>query len=158
MIKKLIILFFLLSTSLLMAQQELVIPQMPSKINDQSRYHSKSRIFYVWSDGKDAYEPRDAEFENSVIDIREIGSRNNGYIVLSLNDDGKVRLYHGSIISYNLDENGLSTWIMRSKSARGKLVLDPERKTFTYSYESNEKRYLKIFVFNISYDEDNEEQ
>lgn len=132
--------------------------QMPVKVNDQSRYKSNSRIFYVWSDAKDAYDPKDSEFENSIIDIREIGSRSNGYIVISLNDDGKVRLYHGSIISFNVDENGLSTWVMRSKNARGKLVLDPDKKILTYSYESNEKRYLKIFVFNITYDEEEDIQ
>jgi hypothetical protein len=76
------------------------------------------------------------------------------YIIISINDDGKVRLYHGSIVSYSVDENGLSTWVMRSKFARGKLVLDPVNKTFTYSYESNDKRYLKIFVFKIANDEE----
>lgn len=152
MIKKSSILIFLFFGSVLFAQQ------MPVKVNDQSRYHSNSRVFYAWSDQKDAYEPKDSEFENSIIDIREIGSKSNGYIVISLNDDGKVRLYHGSIIGYSVDENGLSTWVMRSKNARGKLVLDPERKTFTYSYESNEQRYLKIFVFNITFDEEEESQ
>lgn len=150
--KKLFIYFFLLLSTILFAQQP------PIKANDQSRYHSDSRIFYTWSDEKDAYEPKDSELENSIIEIREIGTRSNGYIIISLNDDGKVRLYHGSIVSYSVDENGGSTWVMRSKFARGKLVLDPANKTFTYSYESNEKRYLKIFVFKIVYDEEEQEK
>jgi len=118
-------------------------------MNNQLRYQSDSRLFYVWNEEKDGYDLRDTEFENSMIDIREIGSKSNGYIVISLVDDGKVRTYHGSIASYKVDEKGLSTWVMRSKNARGKLVLDPEKKTFTYSYESNEKRYVKIFIFSI---------
>ena len=150
--KRYFILLFLLLSPLLFAQQA------PVKANDQSRYHSNSRIFYLWSDEKDAYEPKDSELENSIIEIREIGTKSNGYVIISLNDDGKVRLFHGSIISYSVDENGLSTWIMRSKFARGQLVLDPANKTFTYSYESNEKRYLKIFVFKITYDEEEEEK
>lgn len=146
--KKHFILFFLFLSSLLFAQQ------LPIKANDQSRYHSDSRIFYTWNDEKDAYVPIDSELENSIIEIREIGTKSNGYIIISLNDDGKVRLYHGSIVSYSVDENGLSTWVMRSKFTRGKLVLDPANKTFTYSYESNDKRYLKIFVFKIANDEE----
>ena len=126
----------------------------PTSMNSQLRYQSDSRLFYVWNESKDAYDLRDTEFENSMIDIREIGSKSNGYIVISLVDDGKVRTYHGSIASYNVDEKGISTWVMRSKNARGKLVLDPEKKTFTYSYESNEKRYVKIFIFSIKSEDD----
>ena len=126
----------------------------PTKVNDQIRYNSDSRLFYVWNEEGDSYDLRDTEYENSIIDIREIGSRSNGYIVISLNDDGKVRTYHGSIVSFNVDDDGLSTWVMRSKNARGKLVLDPKKKTFTYSYESNEKRYVKIFIFSLAVNQD----
>ncbi|HMI07131.1 MAG TPA: hypothetical protein VK528_06275 [Flavobacterium sp.] len=129
---------------------------LPVKVNDQVRYNSDSRLFYMWNEEKDAYDLRDTEFENSIIDIREIGSKSNGYIVISLTDDGKARTYHGSIISFNIDDEGLSTWVMRSKNARGKLVLNPKKKTLTYSYESNEKRYVKIFIFSIA--EEDEEQ
>lgn len=124
--------------------------QMPEKVNDQKRYKSDSRMFYVWNEGKDSYDLRDTEFENSVIDIREIGSRSNGYIMIALTDDGKVRTYHGSIIQFTIDPEGNSTWVMRSKNARGKLVLEPKKKTLTYSYESNDKRYVKIFIFNLA--------
>ncbi len=129
----------------------------PTKVNDQIRYASDSRLFYIWNEERDSYELRDTEFENSIIDIREIGSRNNGYVVISLTDDGKVRTYHGSIVSFNVDDDGLSTWVMRSKNARGKLVLDPKKKTFTYSYESNDKRYVKIFIFSITMNEEESE-
>ncbi|SCY80602.1 hypothetical protein [Flavobacterium caeni] len=124
--------------------------KMPEKVNDQKRYKSDSRMFYVWNQDKDAYDLRDTEFENSIIDIREIGSRSNGYIMIALTDDGKVRTYHGSIIQFNVDDEGNSTWVMRSKNARGKLVLEPKKKTLTYSYESNETRYVKIFIFNLA--------
>jgi len=134
--------FLLLLMSVLLSAQ-------PTPLNSQLRYDSDSRMFYVWNEAKEAYDLRDNEFENSMINIREIGSKSNGYIVISLVDDGNVRTYHGSIASFKKEENGISTWVMRSKNARGKLVLDPEKKTFTYSYESNEKRYVKIFVFNI---------
>ena len=139
--KNTIVLLLLFTSAWLSAQ--------PSPMNSQMKYDSDSRLFYVWNEEKDAYELRDTEFENSMINIREIGTKSNGYIVISLVDDGKIRTYHGSIASFTKDEKGLSTWIMRSKNARGKLVLDPEKKTLTYSYESNEKRYVKIFIFSI---------
>lgn len=139
---------------LLLLPMVILAQQTPEKVNDQKRYKSDSRTFYVWNEGKDAYDLRDTEFENSMIDIREIGSRSNGYILIALNDDGKVRTYHGSIAQFNINEEGHSTWVMRSKNARGKLVLDPKKKTLTYSYESNEKRYVKIFIFNLAAEDD----
>lgn len=141
--------FFLLLLPLAIFAQE-----QPERVNDQKRYKSDSRMFYVWNDTRDAYDLRDNEFENSVIDIREIGSRSNGYIMIALTDDGKVRTYHGSIAGFTIDEEGNSTWTMRSKNARGKLVLNAKKKTLTYSYESNEKRYVKIFVFHIADDDE----
>ncbi|MFT3793120.1 hypothetical protein [Flavobacterium sp.] len=143
-----------LTVFLLLLQTVVFAQQLPEKVNDQKRYKSDNRMFYVWNEGRDAYDLRDTEFENSVIDIREIGSRSNGYILLALTDDGNVRTYHGSIIQFNIDDEGNSTWVLRSKNARGKLVLDPKKKTLTYSYESNEKRYVKIFVFHITDDDD----
>ena len=111
---------------------------MPEKLNDQRRFFSDSRLFYVWNQEKDAYDLKDVEYETSVIDIREINTKSNGYIAIALTDDGKTRLYHGSIVNYSVDEEGLSTWILRSKSARGKLSLDHKKKKITYSFESNE--------------------
>jgi hypothetical protein len=127
---------------------------MPEKLNDQRRFLSDSRLFYVWNQEKDAYDLKDVEYETSVIDIREINTKSNGYIAIALTDDGKTRLYHGSIVNYSDDEEGISTWILRSKSARGKLSLDHKKKKITYSFESNEKRYVKIFVFNLFFEGD----
>jgi len=135
---------FLLLVSIMVTAQT-----VPVKVNEQRRFNSDSRLFYVWNQEKDGYDLKDTEFESSVIDIREINTKSNGYIVISLTDDGKTRLYHGSIVNFSMDDEGVSTWIMRSKSARGKLVLDPAKKKITYSFESNETRYVKIFVFNL---------
>jgi len=133
---------------------------MPTKINEQRRFNSDSRLFYAWNEERDAYDLKDTEYETSVIDIREINTKSSGYIVISMTDDGKTRLYHGSIINYSIDDEGVATWILRSKSARGKVVLDPKKKRITYSFESNETRYVKIFVFNLFFagDENPEEQ
>ncbi|MBS1534104.1 MAG: hypothetical protein JST78_03425 [Bacteroidetes bacterium] len=126
----------------------------PTKVNEQRRFNSDSRLFYVWNQERDAYDLKDTEYESSVIDIREINTKSNGYIVIALTDEGKTRLYHGSIVNYSQDENGVATWILRSKNARGKLSLDPKAKKITYSFESNETRYVKIFVFNLYFAED----
>lgn len=143
-----------LASLLLLLPLWLSAQQMPEKVNDQKRYKSDSRLFYMWNDEKQAYDLRDTEYENSLIDIREIGSRSNGYIMIALTDDGKVRNYHGSIAHFEVDPEGKSTWAMRSKNARGKLVLDPKEKTITYSYESNDERYVKIFVFHLADSDD----
>ncbi len=129
-------------------------PFTPTKVNEQRRFNSDSRLFYVWNQERDAYDLKDTEYESSVIDIREINTKSNGYIVIALTDEGKTRLYHGSIVNYSLDEEGVATWILRSKNARGKLSLDPKAKKITYSFESNETRYVKIFVFNLYFAED----
>ena len=133
---------------------------MPTKVNEQRRFNSDSRLFYAWNAERDAYDLKDTEFETSVIDIREINTKSSGYIVISMTDDGKTRLYHGSIINYSVDDEGIATWILRSKSARGKVSLDPKKKRITYSFESNETRYVKIFVFNLFFagDENPEEE
>lgn len=141
--KQLLTVFLLFFSAFLLAQTT------PTKVNEQRRFNSDSRLFYVWNEAKDAYDLKDTEYESSIIDIREINTKSNGYIVISLTDDGKTRLYHGSIINYSVDDDGISTWVMRSKTARGKLVLDPAKKKITYSFESNETRYVKIFVFNL---------
>jgi hypothetical protein len=146
--KKLITILWVLVSLLSNAQT------MPTKINDQRRFFSDSRLFYAWNQEKDAYDLKDTEYESSVIDIREINTKNSGYIVIALTDDGKTRLYHGSIVNYSVDEDGISTWILRSKSARGKVSLDHKNKKITYSFESNETRYVKIFVFNLFFEGD----
>ena len=62
---------------------------MPTKINEQRRFNSDSRLFYVWNQEKDGYDLKDTEFESSVIDIREINTKSSGYNVISMTDDGK---------------------------------------------------------------------
>ncbi|HEX8270846.1 MAG TPA: hypothetical protein VF581_13215 [Flavobacterium sp.] len=136
--KKLIILFVLFSSTALLAQ-----------VDTQVRFQSDSRQFYMWSDEKDGYELRETEYENSVIDIREIGSKSNGYVVISLNDNGVVRMFHGSITDFN-EKDSEGSWSLRSKILKGKLTYNPEKNTFTYLYEATDKRYNKIFVFNVS--------
>ncbi len=150
LISQVVLLFFFGNT---FAQQQVLV-----KINTQSKYNSSSRVFYTWNEEKQVYDPKDSEFENSVIVIRELNSKGNGYISISLNDDSIVRVFHGSIISVSVDENDISTWVIRSKDARGKVVLDPRKNIITYSYESNDTQYLKVFVFNIVYDQEEKEE
>jgi len=140
--------YFIISL-LLVISAAVTAQTMPAKVNEQRRFNSDSRLFYVWNPERDAYDLKYTEYETSVIDIREINTKSNGYIVISMTDDGKTRLYHGSIINYSIDDDGVATWILRSKSARGKVALDPKKKRITYSFESNETRYVKIFVFNL---------
>ena len=143
-----ICIFFLLFSQFVFSQ--ISEANAPVRINEQTRYNSESRVFYKWNEATQVYDAKDSEFENSIIDVREIDSKKNGYVVISLTDDGKVRSFHGSIISYSQDEEGNPTWILRSKNARGKVVLNPKKMTVTYSYESNGDRYLKIFVFYLT--------
>ena len=138
--KKLFVLTAFLFTALSFAQ-----------VDNQTRFISDSRQFYVWSPEKDDYELRETEYENSLIDIREIGSKSNGYVVISLTDNGVVRMYHGSITGFTAKENE-GSWSLRSKLLQGKLIYNPEKNQFTYMYEAGDKRYNKIFVFNVSTD------
>lgn len=122
-----------------------------AQVDTQTRYISDSRQFYMWSDAKDGYELKETEYENSLIDIREIGSKSNGYVVISLTDNGVVRMYHGSITDFSTkDKEG--SWSLRSKVLQGKLTYNPEKNQFTYMYEAGDKRYNKIFIFNVSTD------
>ncbi len=120
-----------------------------AQTNTQRRFESDTRTFFVWNADADKYDQKDSEFESTVIDIREINSKSNGYICIALTDDGKTRLYHGSIVQNSVDDKGVSTWVLRSQNARGKVIYDPFEKKITYSYESNGERYAKVFVFNL---------
>lgn len=120
-----------------------------AQIDSQVRYNSNHRQFYQWNEEKQDYELRDDEWETSIIDIREINSNRNGYVVISLTDDGKTRMYHGSITGFKKDgENDL--WALRSKILKSKLVYDPKKKNMIYSFEATEDRYMKIFVFDLA--------
>ena len=125
-----------------------------AQIDTQTRYTSDSRQYYVWSDESNSYVLRETEYEHTTIDIRELGSKSNGYIAISMVDDGISRLFHGSITAYSMNEKQEPTWQMRSKIMKGKLTFNPEAKTFTYVYDANEKRYQRIMVFNLKTAED----
>lgn len=121
-----------------------------SQTNTQVKFSSDNRVFYTWDNGNQAYKVKEKEFEHSVIEIRQIGSKTNGYILLALNDNGIVRTYHGSISDYNETEDGEYTWNIHSKNMLGKVVYNQKKKTIIYSFDSNEKRFKKIFVFNLT--------
>jgi hypothetical protein len=129
---------------------------LSAQVDTQTRFTSDSRQYFVWNDASSSYVMRENEFENSVIDIREIGSKSNGYVTISLVDDGKARLYHGSITGYSVNEKKEPTWQMRSKTLKSKLTYNPAEHTFTYVYEADEKRYNKIFVFALTPEENSE--
>jgi hypothetical protein len=120
-----------------------------AQTSTQTRFNSDNRLYYVWNEEKQDYDLKETEFENSIIEIREIGSKSEGYIIITLNDNGIVRLYHGSIKDYQINDKNESVWVMRSKNTRGKLMYDDVKKTISFSFESDKKRYLKIFVFNL---------
>ena len=122
---------------------------LSAQTDTQTRYTSDTRQYYVWSEASKSYIMKENELENSVIDIREIGSRSNGYISISLVDDGIARLYHGSITAYSVNTKNEPTWQLRSKTLKSKLTYNPEEHSFTYLYEADEKRYNKIFIFKL---------
>jgi hypothetical protein len=124
-----------------------------SQVDIQKRFQSDNRKYYIWNKEFEKYELRETEFENSVIDIREIGSKTNGYIVISMVDNGQVRMHHGSIIDFTQTGEEEGTWLIRSKFMRAKLIYNPKENTITYLYEVNDKRYNKLMIFNVTPDE-----
>ncbi len=101
---------------------------------------------------------RENEFEHSLIDIREIGSRSNGYVSISLVDDGRARLFHGSITAFSVNDKNEPTWQLRSKTMKSKLTFNPSDKTFTYVYDADDKRYQRILVFTLKDEPDQAQQ
>lgn len=124
-----------------------------AQIDSQKRFQSDSRKYYVWNNEYDKYELKETEYENSVIDIREIGSKTNGYIAISMIDNGQVRLHHGSIIEFTQNSETEGTWLIRSKFMRAKLVYNPKENTITYLYDAENKRYSKLMIFSVAPDE-----
>lgn len=124
-----------------------------TQTDTQLRYTSSSRQFFMWNEKTQSYELKDNEEEHSLIDIREQVNKNSGYAVICMTDDGKTRLFHGNITGYAKSENGESTWSLRSKILKSRIVLNVEKKTLTYSYEANDERYMKIFVFKLEFPE-----
>ena len=83
---------------------------MKAQIDTQKRFQSDSRKYYVWNTEFEKYELKETEYENSVVDIREIGSKTNGYIAISMIDNGQVRLHHGSITEFSQTSETEGTW------------------------------------------------
>ena len=123
-----------------------------AQIDSQKRFQSDSRKYYVWNKEFEKYELKETEFENSVIDIREIGSKTNGYIAISMIDNGQVRLHHGSITEFTQTSEDEGTWLIRSKFMRAKLVYNPQENTITYLYDAENKRYSKLMIFSVAPD------
>jgi len=124
-----------------------------AQLDNQVRFNSDHRDFFVWSEAQGQYLLKESEFEHAVIDIREMGSKTNGYIAISLVDNGVARLYHGTITEYKLDgdEKEKGCWSMRNKILRSRLVYDAKLNTITYSYEADEVRYKKMYIFYLSH-------
>jgi hypothetical protein len=126
---------------------------MLAQVDIQKRFQSDTRKYYVWNREFDKYELMETEYENSVVDIREIGSKTNGYIVVSMVDNGQVRMHHGSIYQFKQDSEEEGTWLIRSKFMRGKLTYNPKENTITYLYDADDKRYNKLMIFYVKTDE-----
>ncbi len=124
-----------------------------AQIDTQKRFQSDTRKYYVWNQEFEKYELKETEYENSVIDIREIGSKTNGYIVISMVDNGEVRMHHGSIYQFTKDNDEEGTWLIRSKFMRAKLTYNPKENTITYLYDGDDKRYGKLMIFYVQTDE-----
>lgn len=123
-----------------------------AQIDTQKRFQSDSRKYYIWNTEFDKYELKETEYENSVIDIREIGSKTNGYIAISMVDNGQVRLHHGSIYEFSQTGETEGTWLIRSKFMKAKLVYNPKENTITYLYDAENKRYSKLMIFSVAPD------
>ncbi|MEO5776069.1 MAG: hypothetical protein ABIQ27_04140 [Flavobacterium sp.] len=126
---------------------------MYSQVDIQKRFQSDSRKYYVWNKEFEKYELKETEFENTIIDIREMGSKTNGYIVISMYDNGQVRLHHGSIVEFTQTSETEGTWLIRSKFMRAKLTYNPKDNTITYLYDADGKRYSKLMIFAVTPDE-----
>ena len=96
---------------------------------------------------------KETEYEHSVIDIREIGSKTNGYIVISMVDNGIARLHHGSIKEFAQTADNEGTWLFQSKNMKAKLTYNPEENTMTYLYDADNERYNRLIIFNVAPDE-----
>ncbi|WP_162128534.1 hypothetical protein [Flavobacterium phycosphaerae] len=126
---------------------------MLAQVDIQKRFQSDTRKYYVWNKEYDKYELMETEYENSVVDVREIGSKTNGYIVISMVDNGQVRMHHGSIYQFKQDSDEEGTWLIRSKFMRGKLTYNPKENTITYLYDADDKRYNKLMIFYVKTDD-----
>lgn len=124
-----------------------------AQIDNQKRFQSDIRKYYVWNIDSEKYEMKETEYENTVIDIREIGSKTNGYVVISMIDNGVARLHHGSIYEFSKTNENEGTWLIRSKYMRAKLTYNAKENTITYLYDADNKRYRKLMIFTVAPDE-----
>ena len=124
-----------------------------AQIDSQKRFQSESRKYYTWNKEFEKYELKETEYENSVIDIREMGSKTNGYIVISMTDNGQARLHHGSIVEFSQTSEVEGTWLLRSKFMKAKLIYNPKENIITYLYDAEGKRYSKLMIFSVTPDE-----
>lgn len=126
---------------------------LQAQTDTQKRFQSESRKYYVWNTEFEKYELIETEYEHSVIDIREIGSKTNGYIVISMIDNGQARLHHGSIYNFTKDNENEGSWLIQSKYMKAKLIYNPKENTMTYLYDGDNKRYKRLMVFTVAPDE-----
>lgn len=124
-----------------------------AQIDTQIRFQSNSRKYYVWNTEANTYELKDTEYENSTIDIREIGSKSNGYVAIGMVDNGLARLHHGTITNYSQDNENEGTWQMRSKMVKAKITYNAKENTITYLYDATKERFLRLIIFTVAQSE-----
>ena len=129
------------------------LSNLQAQIDTQKRFQSDSRKYYIWNVDFEKYELVETEYEHSVIDIREIGSKTNGYVIISMIDNGQTRLHHGSIYNFTKDEESEGSWMIQSKFMRAKLTYNPKDNTMTYLYDGDNKRYKRIMIFTVAPDD-----
>ena len=129
------------------------IANLHAQTDTQKRFQSETRKYYVWSAQFEKYELIETEYEHAVIDIREIGSKSNGYIIISMIDNGQTRLHHGSIYNFKQDSDTEGSWSMQSKFMRAKLTYNPKENTMTYLYDGDNKRYKRLMIFTVAPDD-----
>lgn len=120
-----------------------------AQINNQNRLQSDQRKYYTWNSEEKKYELQETEYEHSIIDIREIGSKTNGYIVISMLDNGLTRLHHGSIYNYTRNSEDEGTWLFKSKDSKAKITYNPKENTITYLFDADNDRYRRLMIFNV---------
>jgi hypothetical protein len=129
------------------------LANLQAQIDTQKRFQSDTRKYYVWNPDFDKYELIETEYEHSVIDIREIGSKMNGYVIISMIDNGQSRLHHGSIYNFIKEGENEGSWSIQSKFMRAKLTYNPKDNTMTYLYDGDNKRYKRLMIFTVAPDE-----
>lgn len=126
--------------------------QINAQVDTQKRFQSDMRKYYVWNFEANAYQLKETEYEHTIIEIRELGSKTNGYVIISMVDNGLTRLHHGSITNFSQDSENEGTWTLRSKYMKAKITYNPKENTMTYLYDANDKRYNRLIVYSVAPD------